>query len=628
MPAHKLRRGRGRVGLNAKLDASDVFSTYLYTGNGSTQTINNGIDLAGKGGMVWRKTRTGTTTFGENMINDTLRGTNNVIRTSATGAQSVANNTLTAFNSNGFSIGISSDGNNLNDTYASWTFRKAPKFFDIVTYTGNGTTQTISHNLGIEPGMIIIKSINSASSWAVYHRSVGNNNALILNGTNSITDFVGAEWWNNTTPTTSSFTVGGNASVNNSGGVQYVAYLFAHDPSADGIIQCGSFTTDSGGYANVALGWEPQYILVKSVSSGHWIVLDVMRGFCNTSIAQLFPNLTNAESIANAEYYAKPTSTGFAIGSFVTNDTYIYMAIRRPNKVPTSGTEVFGMSTADGSTLPTYKSSFPVDMAFSRAKSTANNWLNYSRLAGSSYLLLNTLDAEASNSLFKSDYMNGIRNSTTVDINDYAWMFKRAKGFFDVVCYTGNAAYGRAITHNLGVPPELVIVKNRSNSYDWWVYHSGIGATNYVRLNTANALSTYAVWADTAPSLSSFYVSNDLFVNGNANNYVAYLFASCPGVSKVGSYTGNGTSQTIDCGFSTGARFVLIKCTSAAGHWRVYDSVRGITAGNDPELFLNLTNAEQTVYDCIDPHASGFIVNSDGANINVTSATYIYLAIS
>jgi hypothetical protein len=118
-------------------------------------------------------------------------------------------------------------------------------------------------------------------------------------------------------------------------------------------------------------------------------------------------------------------------------------------------------------------------------------------------------------------------------------------------------------------------------------------------------------------------------VNYTGSTYVAYLFASLDGVSKVGSYTGNGSSQTIDCGFSGGARFVLIKRTDSSGDWYIWDTERGIVAGNDPHLSLNSTAAEVTTDDSIDPYSTGFTVNQVAAtNINVTNGTYIFLAIA
>jgi hypothetical protein len=116
-------------------------------------------------------------------------------------------------------------------------------------------------------------------------------------------------------------------------------------------------------------------------------------------------------------------------------------------------------------------------------------------------------------------------------------------------------------------------------------------------------------------------------VNTNTETYIAYLFASLDGVSKVGSYTGNGSTQNIDCGFSSGARFVLIKGSTVAINWYVFDTERGIVAGNDAELYLDITNAEATFRDTIDPYSSGFSLTGNGV-INVSGETYIFYAIA
>jgi hypothetical protein len=108
-----------------------------------------------------------------------------------------------------------------------------------------------------------------------------------------------------------------------------------------------------------------------------------------------------------------------------------------------------------------------------------------------------------------------------------------------------------------------------------------------------------------------------------------YLFATLPGISKVGSYTGTGTTLQINCGFTTGARFVLIKRTDSTGSWYVWDTARGIIAGNDPYLLLNSDAAEVTNTDYIDPLASGFEISSTApAAINASGGSFIFLAIA
>jgi hypothetical protein len=238
----------------------DVFSTYLYTGNGSTQTITNGIDLAGEGGLVWIKGRSGAT---NHRLFDTAQGATNFLESNSTAQQQSSGVSLTSFNSSGFSIGASSPVNTNSDTYCSWTFRKAAKFFDVVTYTGNGTAgRTIAHNLGSAPGCIIVKKLSNADNWGTYHRSLGATQRVLLNLANAASANSG--YWNDTEPTSTVFTVGSGTFVNETGET-YVAYLFAHDAGGfgdagtDNVVSCGTFTTDGSGNATVSLGYEPQW---------------------------------------------------------------------------------------------------------------------------------------------------------------------------------------------------------------------------------------------------------------------------------------------------------------------------------------------------------------------------------
>ena len=220
------------------------------------------------------------------------------------------------------------------------------------------------------------------------------------------------------------------------------------------------------------------------------------------------------------------------------------------------------------------------------------------------------------------------------------WAFRRAPGFFDVVAYTGDSSKGRSIPHNLAVAPEMIIVKRRTASTQWTVYHAkGNNGTSPGNLfldatNAATVGDLPYFWGNEtiliAPTSSVFTVNafGD-YTNGSGSTYIAYLFASCPGVSKVGSYTGTGTTQQINCGFTAGARFVLIKRTDSTGDWYVWDSARGIIAGNDPYLLLNSTAAEVTSTDYVDTFSSGFEISSTApAAINANGGSFIFLAIA
>jgi hypothetical protein len=630
-----------------KLFVEEVFQTHLYTGNGSTQTITNGIDLAGKGGMVWCKSRSSPESFKDHVITDTARGATVALIPNNSAGNNIAGyiSALNQFNSNGFSLngtptppssGYPGTWSNQNgQSYASWTFRKAPKFFDVVTYTGNGVAgRQIAHNLGVAPGMIIVKQTNGTEDWRVYHRSTGNGQTLTLNTTAA----AGAtSIWNSTSPTSTNFTVGASPAANGNGDT-YVAYLFAHDPSADGIIQCGSFTTDgSGNVGTVNLGWEPQWVLFKRADgTGSWITLDNMRGFNQTGQNALYPNTSDAEYAVSGNF-CFPTATGFSgTGNFFgMNANMVYIAIRRgPMKTPTLGTSVFApVSATPSSGSQVVTTNFPVDFFISAWRNAVLYKYSGSRLTAPFTLQTNATSAETNWGSYAPTYAS---NTSFVDNNVSPsapwvwWNFRRAPGFFDVVCYTGTGV-ARTVNHNLGVAPELMIVKSRSTAARaWMTYTTATGATQYLMVQSTNASATGSfVWNDTAPTSSNFTVGAGVDTNESGSTFVAYLFASCPGVSKVGSYTGNGSSQTINCAFTTGARFVLIKRTDSTGDWYVWDSARGIVAGNDPYLALNTTAAEVTTNDSVDTDNTGFIVNQVAAsNVNVNAATYIFLAIA
>jgi hypothetical protein len=182
----------------------------------------------------------------------------------------------------------------------------------------------------------------------------------------------------------------------------------------------------------------------------------------------------------------------------------------------------------------------------------------------------------------------------------------------------------------LGAVPELMIVKGRSGATDWQVYSSALANTEYLVLNTTAAKATGATrWNSTTPTSSVFSLGTATEVNTSAATYAAYLFATVGGVSKVGTYTGTGATQVVNCGFAAGARFVLIKRTDSTGDWYVWDTARGIIAGNDPYLRLNLLTAEVTGTDWVDTAASGFELSNDGGNnVNINGASYIFLSVA
>ena len=624
-----------------RLFVEDVFSTYLYAGNGSTQTITNGIDLAGKGGLVWTKARNNGS-IPHYLLDSSAKLLLNSNTTGAGGSGYVP--TYFTFNSNGYYVDESAGWfiNTSAINYASWTFREQPNFFDIVTYTGTGANRNIAHNLGSVPGMIIVKRTDTTGAWQVYHRSNANTQYQVLNTTAAVA--TGTTRWNSTTPTATEFTVGTDATVNASGGT-YVAYLYAHDTSSTGLIQCGTFTTNGSAVASVTLGWEPQWVMVKRTDGvANWIINDNMRGMSQTSFAELFPNTSGAE-VSGAGQEIVPNATGFTTSgaaNLEANATYIFVAIRRgPMRTPTLGTSVFAPVLASSSDTAgtTFTTNFPVDMQATRLRIGDSTFFT-DRLRGVSStsaetgpsLRSNTTDAESTTSpapIPRNWNNTGFQlSSSLAGFNMVNWTFRRAPGFFDEVCYTGTGA-NRTVAHNLGVAPELMIIKLRNFGENWSVYYYP-NSTMY--LNGANAGGTAGatLWNNTDPTSTVFSLGTNGAVNNSGGaDYVAYLFASAPGVSKVGSYTGNGALQTINCGFAAGARFVLIKRTDSTGDWFVWDSARGISSGNDPYLLLNNTAGETTSTNYVDTDATGFKVTAAApAGINASGGSYLFLAIA
>jgi hypothetical protein len=620
----------------------DVFGTYLYTGNGSTQTITNNIDLSTKGGLVWLKSRSANT---NSFLFDTVRGALNEINSNTDDAQASLAASLTAFNTTGFSLGAAAGINVNAATYVSWTFREQPKFFDVVTYTGTGAALSVAHNLGSVPGCIFIKRTDTTYDWAVWHRNNGTSAVTFFNLNGTQAGSVNAAWNNAVTSTTfNPDYIGPNSGDVNTNGGTYVAYIFAHDAGGfgltgtDNVISCGSYTGNGSTTGpTINLGYEPQWVMVKSASVGgsgySWLMFDNMRGLPaygggNTILLQA--NAVNAE--VDAVTYLYPQATGFTIGSSSTSinqsgQTYIYVAIRRgPMKVPTTGTSVFVPTTT--SSTSSFSVGFPTDvgMYFMRQFNVSTNTTISNRLNPINGLVSSNTDSEVAGQM-NFTLQNSFQQNISAN-NGVNYTFRRSPSFMDVVCYTGTGI-ARTVTHNLQAVPEMMIVKNRSVTGAWDVYTATTGNTKFLELNTDNQQTTSSdAWNNTSPTSSVFTVGISSATNGSGNNLVAYLFATCAGVSKVGSYTGTGTTQTISCGFTNGARFVLIKRLNVdAYNWWVWDTARGMVSGTDPRLALNLTSAE-TNTDWVYTITDGFQIVTNSVNINANGGSYIFLAIA
>ena len=661
MSVSKLLSAASGVG-GESLDVDDVFSIDLWNGNSGNQSITNGIDLDGEGGLVWIKARNNTSDRNHVWF-DTERtsATSNAIHSNNNEA-SASEAGFSSFNDDGFSLSNDSSGDqNINTTgkkYCGWTFRKASKFFDIVKYTGDGnSSKTISHDLGTTVGAIFIKNVSSAANWKVFHRSLGATKALTLNATSTAS--TNSSFFNNTAPTTTAFTVGNSNDVNQSGQT-YHAFLFAHHDDdgefgIDGdqdIIHCGSYSGNGSTTGpKITLGFEPQWILLKPSTLGiNWLMYDIMRGW-NLDDNDLFinPNTANGSaygaSTSEVDHSASlggdfgnptildkdnQTPKGFEIKSSSggvngSGHTYIYIAIGRSTKVPTASTQVFSEHFGNGN----HTTNFPVDMNINTQN--ANSSINYifNRLTHTNILRTNSNDDE--DTFGPAGFF---ANSTGVDTAASWWgsasnllslSWKRAQTYFDIVCYTGADNASHTVKHGLKVVPEMMWIKRRNGLENWAVFHSGIGETKHLQLNTTSgAITSSTHFNNTAPTNSVFTVGQTNDVN-TGSPYVSFLFATVAGVSKVGSVSHTQSSATnVDCGFSNGSKFIILKRTDSTGKWYAFSTgIGGVVDGNDTYLELNTTNAFVTSEDVVDPLSSGFQIASGTA-----SGTYIFYAIA
>lgn len=645
-------------------DAAGTATDSAGIGTGATFTpitsSATATAVVGKGGLAWIKKR--GTLADSHALFDTERGATQQLSSNATAGASTQGTSLAAFNANGFTVGGYTTVGASGDTYAAWTFREQPKFLDVVTWTGDGVTtgRTIAHALGSAPGFVVVKRTSAtAQDWYVWHRSqTGAFGAL--NTTAVFTTTGAANGFGNGTaavdPTATNITVGSNLNTNLE---TYVAYVFAHNAGGFGldgqqnVITCDSMTTSASAstYTTVNLGWEPQWLLIKNTTTtGSWQLVDITRGLdASGTVGALQPDSTNStQSYATA---VTINSQGFSVNSgfLGTSQTLLYVAIRRgPMRVPTSGASVFSPSVYTGTNTANRQLSMSIrpDMVLMRQRDDAvlTGMVLADRVRGQPYWLTGSttfsdITAAAAfgantwttieNGIFVGNDATAKVNVSTIANNQVFEAFRRAPRFFDIVTYSGTGAVV-TVNHNLGAVPKMMILKNRSNGTNPVnVYHADLGNTNLLPLNLTSAAGASSAFNFTTPTASIITIGSAF--SGNGNDYIVYLFGDCPGVSKIGSYTGTGATLQINCGFAAGARFVLIRRSdSPGGDWYVWDTARGINAAaNDPYLLLNSAAAETTTTDYINPYSLGFEVSSTApAALNAVGGTFVYLAIA
>ena len=307
------------IGATTATQAGKFFNPVLYTGDRTDRTITVGFQPD----WVWVKSRNAVD---DHYLMNAVVGTGKYLNSNSTAAETTNANSLTAYTSTGFSVGNTGTTNETGRTYVAWNWKangagstntagsitstvsaNTTSGFSVVTYTGTGANATVGHGLGVAPSMIIVKNRSIVSDWFVGHSSIGWANFLKLNSTAA--SAAASTVWNNTAPTSTVFSIGNDAAINNSGN-SLVAYCFAE---VAGYSKFGSYTGNgSADGPFIYTGFRPAYLLVKrSDSTYDWWIFDNKRLGYNATSYRLAPDL------ADAEYTTGPildlTSNGFKI---------------------------------------------------------------------------------------------------------------------------------------------------------------------------------------------------------------------------------------------------------------------------------------------------------------------------
>jgi hypothetical protein len=329
---------------------TDYFNTILYTGNGGSQNIT-GVGFSPD--WVWLK---GRNNANNHNLNDKVRGVNKQLYADLNNAETTATTHLTAFDSDGFTLGNDGAVNGSSDTYVSWNWLASGSTasntdgtitstvsanttvgFSIVSWSGNGTSgATVGHGIST-PDVIIAKSRSGAHNWYVYHKSngVGYGKLNLTDAFNSATDVF------TVAPTSSVFTISADTSINNSGD-NFIAYCFAEKK---GYSKFGSYTGNGNADGTFAYtGFKPAWLMIKdfSASGDDWLLFDNKRDTFNVANKQLASNGSGAEITGQTYNYIDFLSNGFKIrGSDARNNgsgnSYIYMCFAEAPFVTSTG---------------------------------------------------------------------------------------------------------------------------------------------------------------------------------------------------------------------------------------------------------------------------------------------------
>ncbi len=401
---------------------------------------------------------------------------------------------------------------------------------------------------------------------------------------------------------------------------------YGNGTSSGGTIGTGANYTHG---PRIHCGWEPEFVLIKQYNgSGPWMLFDAKRGMSyDKHDPYVMLDSTATENEGNKWIEINPD--GFTITTNLSavnaqGDHYIYMAIRRKDGLVSrkkTATQLFAMDNGSGSsTIPTFDSGFDVDWALWRSLSSAA-FEEGSRLTGYKRQWTNNANAANDASSLKWDSETGFHTNESSSI--YSWMWNRDKTI-DVVNYDGNDGI-QDVRHGLGSAPDMIWYKALEGTYGWHVYIRGIGYDKAIKLHLSDSsFGQSNIWGNLHPSANYINVAGAFASNQGPylgiSRQKAILFASVAGLSKVGTYSGSGsTGNAQNIGFQP--RVLLIKRINSTGDWLFFDSSRGF--GEYMKLNSNQQNSTQTY---VNVNSTGFSLVSNYGDTNESGSTYMYFA--
>ena len=648
---------------------SEHFNTVTYSGTSATQSIT-GVGF--KPDWVWIKRTDGTE---NHYLQDSSRGSTQQIYSNLTNAQFNETGAITSFDSDGFTMGSYNGINNSGETYVAWCWKgnggttssntdgtqtstvqvNSKAGFSIVQYTASaaGASETVGHGLGTTPEMIILKRTDAVEDWYVWHKDLGAgssalNQFLKLNSTASQATATNLFNTVNSTVFNPSYTNG----VPNTN----IAYCFAGKAEYS---KFGSYT--GNGSTNgpmINTGFEPAYIMIKnSTAIYEWVVYDNKRSTSNPRDNVLYPNTNGAENsgeTGDIDFLANGFQLKAAAGSInQSGGTIIYAAFATDPSAAPVLTDSFGLTTytgdgASGNSITGL--SFKPSLLWIKSYSgTVGDWSHQvmdSLRGASSSLVTNNQNGQTINSNgLESFDSNGFTVGSGAGGWNYsgsnyvAWAWKAntlpsintdgaqtalvsanvAAGFSIVQLPDNAGTY--TVGHGLDGVPDLIILKQyEGGTGNWSTYNSPVGVRNFMNLNT-DAANTVATPGYEYDSVTATTFTN--LISNSTYSYIHYCFKSVPGFSKVGSYTGNGSTQSIT-GVGFQPNWLMIKQTDGSNSWRIFDSARGLSAPQT--LFANLDLAEDSESNTVSSFDSDGWTMGSQQGVNDNGDNYIYIA--